>query len=172
MNIERAYVYREASEIRKEIVNRYALPIIRNAFSKFTELNSAYLLFANYTDDWGVEIINDFILYSVLHTPDWIAFGKSQAQDENYLQLDPVNFPGFKESHYYITYDLYDEVEKDSNFYYYEATNESIIKAVSPFCEYSHVNSDYAEAYTLYALFTRTNKELKVEIVEKMLHLS
>lgn len=162
---------KELQTIRQQVVNCYALPIIKTAFNKFSKLNSAYLSFTNHIDDWGVDRIDDFILYSVLYTPDWKAFSESSNQDENYLQEDPINLPGFEECHYYITYDLWDEIEKDFDFDYYEATSKKIIAAFSPFCEYTYRNMSFAEAYTPYALFTRNNEEIKIEFVGKILSL-
>ena len=132
---------------------------------------------AQYWNDGALDEVHDLFVYSVLDTPSWEAFAKSEQAEDNYDNgedyhnsiKDPINLPGFIDYQYEIDGD-YSNINIDENRYYFYGFISEEIAAFAAFCkEGSHQCMDYSEAYTPYALFTRTDAEIKIEIVGKML---
>ena len=173
----RLYTPEETKAIRNKVINNYALPIIKKAFERYPQLNSAYFTVAQYWSDNAYDELHHFILYSVLDTPDWNAFAKSeQAEDncENWKDYDnsikdPINLPGFvNRQDEMCGNSIYTTIEK--HLYSFDGWKSEIIASFAAFSkEGSHQEMYYSEAYTPYALFTRSNEGIKVEIVGKML---
>ena len=173
----RLYTAAETAVIREKILNSYALPIVKKVFDKYPQIKSAYFAVAQYWNDGALDEVHDFILYSILELPDWEAFAKSEQAEDNYEHWedyansikDPINLPGFIDCQDEIDGN-YTYVKLEGNTYYFDGFNSEIIAAFAAFCkEDSHQCMDYAEAYTPYALFTRTDTGIKIEIVGKML---
>ena len=152
--------------IRQQIIDRYVIPIVKRAFEKYPQINSATFAVAQYWD-YGVSKIHDFFLYSVLDIPNWEAF----AQSEKECIEDLVNLPDFEEERerffcWFIEKELSKEEKELCNW---DNTRE-LIPAFAAFCkEGSHQNMNYSEVYTPYAILTRTDNGIAVEIVGKML---
>lgn len=113
----------------------------------------------------------------MLDTPDWEAYAKSEQAAGNYKYgkdyaksiKDPINLPGFVDCHYEIG-GYYSNLNREKDRYYFDGFKTELIPAFAAFCkEGSHQSMDYAEAYTPYALFTRTDTGINIEIVGKML---
>lgn len=171
------YTVAETEAIRQKVIINYALPIIKSVFYKYPQINSAYFTLAQYWNDQALDEVHDFILYSVLNIPDWKAFAKSEQmedsfeneEDYNKSVKDPINLPGFIDFQYEIEGN-WNYSEKESNIYCFDGLENEIIASFAAFCkEGSHQCMLDSEAYTPYALFTRTNEGIKVEIVGKML---
>ena len=165
----RSHTPAETKAIRAKVVNHYALPIVKKAFKKYPQLNSAYFTVAQYWNDNAWDTLHNFILYSVLNVPDWKAFTKSEQQTGKKSFKDSINLPNFQQYHDRITSDVWGEIENilSDNF---DVLTGEIVASFAAFCkEGSHQSMDYSEAYTPYALFTRSDERIKVEIVGKML---
>ncbi|MEM7594011.1 MAG: hypothetical protein AAF383_21305 [Cyanobacteria bacterium P01_A01_bin.83] len=174
-----AYLYTtsETVKIRQKIIDNYALPIVKSVFEKYPQINSAYFSVAQYSSDNAFDEVHDFFLYSVLNTPDWEAYARSEQEEEDFDTYeeyknsikDPINLPGFKEYTEDISgYSLEKSVK--INFDYFNGLRGEIIAAFAPFCqEGCHQNMDYSEADTPYALFTKTNDGIKIKVVGKMI---
>ena len=153
--------------IRQNVIDNYVLPIVKRAFAKYPQINSATFAVAQYWD-YGVSKIHDFFLYSVLDIPDWEAFAQSEKEGIE----DSINLPGFEEERERFLFwsiiekELSKEEQKHCNW---DNTRE-LIPAFAAFCkEGSHQDMDYSEAYTPYAILRRTDNRIVVEIVGKML---
>lgn len=182
------YTAAETAAIREKVINDYALPIAKKVFDKYPEIKSACFAVAQYWDDNASDQVHNFILYSVLDIPDWEAYDRSENKEDpegcenwngeewdNYFNTeiqDPVNLPNITESEYMelISDQEWANLENSSNFYDFNGLTHEIVAAFAAFCkEGSQQGADYAESYTPYAIFTRTDTKIKIEIVGKML---
>ena len=98
-----SYTAAETEVIRQKIVNDYALSIVEIVFAEYSQINSAYFAVAQFYDDNATDEVHNFFLYSVLDTPDWQAFARSEQEAEEvedwdyyekFAVKDPVNLPG------------------------------------------------------------------------------
>lgn len=163
------YTEEETAEIRAKVINDYTLQIVAKAFQKYPQLNSAYFAVAQYWSDQAFDEVSKFILYSVLDVPGWHEITISEQYVEKGYARDSINLPNIKDGHYQITGNAYQEIKNILNVDFDGLTSE-MIASFAAFCkEGSHQGMDYTESYTPYALFTRSNEGIKVEIVGKML---
>ena len=172
--IEYLYSKEEAAELREAIIQNFVKPIVRKAFEKYTQLNSAMLLVAQYWDDEANDDVHHLLFFSVLETLD-IEVALETAENDC---IDPVNLPEIL-THSNIQYLSTNEIEsdryenekdylawKENHWYNYD----NVVPAFAAFCkEYCHQNMRISEAYTPYAMLRRKGEEIEVEIVGKML---
>ncbi|VEP16961.1 conserved hypothetical protein [Hyella patelloides LEGE 07179] len=175
------YTKSQTDLIRQKAIDKYVLPIVKKVFAKYPQINSASFAVAQYWDDNAYDEVHNFILYSVLDIPDWEAYSKSENEKElgdyknwdDYFDnaiKDPINLPGITEYQDEIDREAWEELEKEPNFYYWNGLGDDEIAAFAAFCkEGSNQCMDYSEAYTPYAILTRTDNSIAVEIVGKML---
>ncbi|WP_144871873.1 hypothetical protein, partial [Hyella patelloides] len=159
--MELLYTRSQAELLRQKIVEEYVIPIVEKVFTKYQRINSCTFAVAQYWDDQAHDEVHDILLFSVLNSFDW----EASSQAAWYGKRDEVNLPGFKRDIGYLIGDIYQQVEKERgvvNDYYYR----EMIPAFAAFCkEGSHQCMSTSEAYTPYAILTRTDNSIAVEIV-------
>ena len=184
---ERLYTAAETEVIRQKVLNNYALPKIKIVFAKYPQIKSAHFSVAQFWDDQAHDQVHDWLVYSVLDVPDSDAHTRSENKDsplncsnwsdlewDNYFNTeikDIVNLPGISEEEYteLITDDEWERLVNSPDFYDSNGMENEFVAAFAAFCkEGSNQCMDYSEAYTPYALFTRIDTGIKVEIVGKM----
>ena len=172
--VDYLYSKEEAAELREAIVQDFVKPIVRKAFEKYPQLNSAMLLVAQYWDDNAYDEVHHQIFFSVLEMLDIDAASKTES-----TYLDPVNLPGLpgQSSIYSLCIDEVEgELEQDQKYLFSWLENSwwnekmTPVPAFAAFCkEGSHQEMEIDEAYAPYAILHRQRGEIKVEVIGKML---
>ena len=163
METPRLYTKEQTAELREKIISSEIIPIINLHFSKYTQLQSAMLLVAQYWDDEADDAVHYQIIFSVLPTPVF-----SNADYDRY-DPDPVNLPGLP-SLDEIDDSLIEYLDKLENEEDCWQENGNAVPTFAAYCkEGCHQNMDYLEAYTPYAVFRRNQEEIEIEVVGDML---
>jgi hypothetical protein len=165
METQHIYTKEEAVDLRSKVINAEVLPTIKIVFDKYTHLQSAMLLVAQYWDDNASDAVHYTMIYSVLQTPLWgREFLKTDYDDD-----DPVNLPGLP-SLYEIDDYLWEYFDKLEGREYFWDDNGDAVPLFAAYCkEGCHQEMDYLEAYTPYAVFRRKEEEIEIEVVGNML---
>jgi hypothetical protein len=160
METQHIYTKEEAADLRSKIISSEIVPTIKVIFEKYTQLQSAMLLVAQYWDDEADDAVHYAMIYSVLPTP---ARGM-----ESLYAPDPINLPELPS-----LYEIYGSIE---NFCIYKGweysweDNENAVPIFAAYCkEGCHQGMGHLETYSPYAVFRRKEKEIEIEIVGNML---
>ena len=161
------YIYsgQEAANLREEIVENYVNLVVKMAFDKYPQLNSAMLLVAQYWDDEADDAVHEILFFSVLGTIDIETVWKNECK------ADPVNLPGLPRQ-LEILFSVREEFYKEESLWqeHYWDDNGKAIPAFAAFCkEGCHQLMSFSEAYTPYAILRRKGEEIEVEVIGKML---
>jgi hypothetical protein len=160
MEPQHIYTKEESADLRSKIISSDIVPIIKLIFDKYTQLQSAMILVAQYWDDEAHDAVHYAMIYSVLLTPAW----EIKIDDDD----DPINLPGLLS-----LYEIYNSIEDlftyESGEYSWE-DNGNAVPAFAAYCkEGCHQEMDYSEAYSPYAVFRRKEEEIEIEVVGNIL---
>ena len=162
METPRLYTKEQTAELREKIISSAIIPIINLYFSKYTQLQSAMLLLAQYWDDEAIDAVHYRLILSVLPTP-------VSTIDYDCYDPDPVNLPGLP-SLDEIYDSLIEDLDKLESGEACWQDNGNTIPTFAAYCkEGSHQEMDCLEAYTPYAVFRRNQEEIEIEVVGEML---
>jgi hypothetical protein len=164
MEPQHIYTKEESAELREKIINSEVVPTIKVVFDKYTQIQSAMLLVAQYWNDEAHDAVHYTMVFSVLPTPAW---GRGILPND-YDDDDPVNLPGLPSLD-----EIYDSIEDFCLFEGGEYRWEENVDAVPTFAAYCqegcHQDMDYLDAYTPYAVFRRKEEEIEIEVVGNMI---
>jgi hypothetical protein len=156
----------KTSQLREKIINTEIVPIVKLAFGKYPQLQSAMLSVAQYWNDEAADAVHYHMNFSVLSTP---ALGVELVEDDDYMDRDLVNLPGLP-ALYEIETSLWEDLRNLERGEDRWNDNGNAIFAFAAYCkEGCHQEMDYSEAYTPYAVFRRDCEKIAIEVVGTML---
>lgn len=164
--VEYIYSKEEAAELREAIIQNYVKPIVKEAFEKFPQLNSAMFLVAECWGDGTKDGVQHLIVFSALEMLDVEAVFTSQFDplyDPQYI--DPIHWPEpLPELH------IKDRNEAQIIEVGYSWQDEDKgTPAFAAFCqEGSYYEILILQSYSPYAILRRQGEEIEIEVIGKM----
>lgn len=159
-----AFTPEETAQLRQHILETCHIPGVLYLLRRFPVLQSAMVVVAQYWCDEADDEVHFELVFSELHTPDYLAWCTSW---EECADEDPANLPSFGdrwESGWPDAYEKSDEKGKWPNLF-------ETIPAFAAYCkEGGHQSFDNPdEVYTPYAILRRQGDAVDTEIVGTML---
>jgi hypothetical protein len=158
-NLEKGKLFTpaEAKQLRENLIRKWVLPALEVRFTKFPQLKSAGLLVAQYWCDEASDAVHSLMYYSVLETPDFQA-----AISLEYDQNDMINLPDLPSNAGINWCGVEEMIQWDEN--------GIAIPAFAAYCrENCHQEMTTEEAYSLFAIFRKTDNGIETEYVGEMI---
>jgi hypothetical protein len=147
----------EAKQLRENLIRKWILPALETRFAKYPALKSAGMLVAQYWCDEADDAVHHALIYSVLETPDF-----QTALSVDYENPDNVNLPDLPSNNEIDWMEHHDFIPWDDN--------GIAIPAFAAYCrENCHQEMTTEEAYSLFAIFRKTDDGIEIEYVGEMI---
>ncbi len=169
------YTLEESAALRDALLQQHALPAARRAFERYSLLESAVVVVAQFWNDEARDAVHCELLYSLHQNPSFADYQVRAPRDE--VEDDPLDPGGYvhcswdtllegPESGLHKTHDYYSFLTAMWGW----PDNGEAIPAFAAFCaEGGSQLSHLADAYTPYAILRRAGDDVTVEVVGLML---
>ncbi len=153
---DQLFTAEETNLLRRQYVEKKLVPVLENRFQRFPQLHSAALFVGQFWNDEAEDAVHLDWIFSVLGTPDW----GSAFEDRDYPE-DPVNLPDLP-PHWDLAW------EKAGASFPYD-DNGLAIPLFASFCkEGANQGMDFKDAYSLFAIFRKTESGIEIEYCGEM----
>lgn len=154
---DKLFTAEETALLRRQYIEKMLIPVLENRFQRFPQLLSAALFVGQFWNDEADDAVHPDWIFSVLGTPDW----GSAFEDRDYPE-DPINLPDLP-PHCDLAWEI-------GGVSFPFDDNGLAIPLFASFCrEGANQGMDFQDAFSLFAIFRKTEAGIEVEYRGEML---